>query len=151
MGQSFILVCYFMPSLRRDGSPGIPRGHPHLLLEDLHKMLHILISDLSGDLIDAPVVVQKSLLCMLDTERGEIFGKPYPFHLGKQLGEIGGGEIHQGGSRIQRDALGVIFLKILLDLLDEQDLAPAGLSVLMKSRELWSGSSGRAGSAGPRA
>lgn len=38
--------------------PVFPRGHPHLLFKDLHKMLHILISDLGGDLIDAPVVVQ---------------------------------------------------------------------------------------------
>ena len=42
------------------------------------------------------------------------------------------GVIYQGGSGIQGDALGVVFLKILLDLLDEQDLAPAGLGVLVK-------------------
>ena len=76
---------------------------------------------------------------MLDAESGKIFGKSHPFHLGKQLGEIGGGEIHQGGSGIQGDALGVVFLKILLDLLDEQDLAPAGLGVLVKRRRFRSG------------
>ena len=54
--------------------PVFPRGHPHLLFKDLHKMLHILISDLGGDLIDAPVVVQKGLLGMLDAESGKIFG-----------------------------------------------------------------------------
>ena len=91
MGQSFILVCYFMPSLRTDGSPGIPpRGHPHLLFKDLHKMLHILISDLGGDLIDAPVVVQKGLLGMLDAESGKIFENPIPSTSANSL-EIGGG------------------------------------------------------------